>query len=164
MANLKPILYGAGAFALIYGAGLAYRQYTLITNSDYSMKNVKLKGIDLRGVHLTAEIDMNNKSNIRIEVYSQNYDIYFNDIYIGKITNNIQTVVPPKGIGTFGFNIDVNPALGLKAGVTALQTGSISGIAESKISIKGTMMAKTSGILFSRLPIDLTFKVGDYLK
>lgn len=163
MANIKPILYAVGGFALVYGGGVLYRQFSLIKNSDYKMKNVKWKGLDIRGAHLTAEMEMVNKSNINIETYEQDYDIYVNGDFVGKITDKTITTIPANGSGTFKFNIDIDPSKGLKAGFNVLNLANKGGLADTKIRIKGTMKAKTSGILFSRLPIDLEFRLGDYM-
>jgi LEA14-like dessication related protein len=160
---LKPILYGAAAFGVVYGAGVLYRQLSLIKSSEYKIKNVKYKGIDLAGLHLSADMEMKNNSNIKIEAYSQVYDVYVNGIFVGKITDNKLTIIPAKGTGTFSYNIDAAPKSLIKAGLNVIGLGK-QGIANTIVRIKGTMKAKTSGILFSRLPIDISFRLGDYIK
>lgn len=163
--NIKPILYGAGAFAVVYGAGVLYRQYVLISNSDYEVGNVKILGLDRTGLNLSMDLQMNNKSNLTITSYKQVYDIYLNDIFVGKIIDNKTTVIPAKGVGTFNYRVVVNPATVLKAGINILGAGDPKRMFENTIvRIQGTMSARTSGIFLSKLPIDMKFKLGDYLK
>lgn len=163
--RIKPLLYGAGAFALVYGAGVLYRQSVLIQNSDFELGNVKILGLDRSGLNLSMDLKMNNKSNLTITTYKQVYDIYLNDIFVGKILDNKTTVIPKKGVGTFNYRVVVNPALIIKSGINILGAGDMNKMLETTIiRIKGTMSARTSGIFLSRLPIDMKFKLGDYLK
>lgn len=164
MANVKPFLYGVGAFALAYGAGSIYRQYSLIKSSTFKIKDVQYGGIDISGLHLNAKLELQNNSNISIEAYNQVFDVYVNNTFVGKITDNKPAVVPSKGMGTFSYSININPQQAIKAGLNILKGGLKTGLATTIVRLKGTMKVKTSGILLSRLPIDIQFKLGDYIK
>jgi LEA14-like dessication related protein len=46
-----------------------------------------------------------NKSSLAVDIISQKYDIYINDIYITTATNQINNVVKPKATSIVGVNV-----------------------------------------------------------
>lgn len=164
MASIRPYIIGAGVFALAYAGGSLYRQVMLIKNSNYAVRRVFNRGLTIRGLALTVEVEMDNKSNMKIDIFRQNFDILINGKKVGTIVDNRAVTVPKNGKAILVYDIVIDPIKAVTAGLNLKSGLGVAGIMNTTIDLKGNMMVKTSGILLSRLPITLSFRLGDFIK
>jgi LEA14-like dessication related protein len=60
------------------------------------VKNVEFKGFENNLVNLSLEVVVNNPNSFNIKVNEMNFKIYANNVYLGRIQSNTQTVIKRK--------------------------------------------------------------------
>ena len=153
----KGVLFSAFGVVAGYGAFSAYRQFRLIQDTDFKVVSIKKQYLSFREVVLEMSSKIGNKSDIPFEIYSQNYDVYLNNILVGKVISQTPTIIPKGGSGLSSYIISFDPSKVLKAGFIQ---NPLSGI----MRIKGKLKTKTFGFVFSGIPIDVKIPLTDFLK
>jgi LEA14-like dessication related protein len=123
LKNKKWLYIGAGVLGL---SALAYYQYKKLMDFKLGFKSARVNKIGASGINLDLFFNFTNKSSIAVEVISQSYDVYINDIFVTTLSNGLSTTIKPKATTIVGVNVSLTgqqiKELGsrLKGGVLAL--------------------------------------------
>jgi len=101
--NKKVWYYIAGGVAVL--GVLAYIQYKRLMDFELSFNSFKLNKLNKDEIDANLYFNFLNKSSLAVDIISQKYDIYINDIYITTATNQINNVVKPKATSIVGVNV-----------------------------------------------------------
>ena len=101
--NKKIWYYIAGGVAVL--GVLAYIQYKRLMDFELSFNSFKLNKLNKDEIDANLYFNFLNKSSLAVDIISQKYDIYINDIYITTATNQINNVVKPKATSIVGVNV-----------------------------------------------------------
>lgn len=108
----KHIIAGVIAVGSITAA-LAYLQYKKLMNYCIGFKSVKIKSLSEKFVDFDVFMNLKNMSDIKIEIVSQEYNVYLNDKFVTKASNSALQVIEPstveKPLAIVGVNIQFNP-------------------------------------------------------
>lgn len=106
MFKNKKVWYYIGGGVVALGI-LAYIQYRRLMDFELSFNSFKLNKLDKNEIDANLYFNFLNKSSLSVDVVSQKYDIYINDIYITTAENQINNIVKPKGTSVVGVNVKV---------------------------------------------------------
>jgi LEA14-like dessication related protein len=104
MFKNKKVWYYIGGGVAVLGI-LAYLEYKRLMNFELSFNSFKVNKINKDEIDANLYFNFLNKSSLPVDVLSQKYDIYINDIYITTATNQINNKVRPKATSVVGVNI-----------------------------------------------------------
>lgn len=129
------IAIGLGAVSLALGA--AYLQYKKMMNYCIGLSMIKPKEITTKNFDADVFLNIENKSDIKLEIVSQEYNVFVNNKFITKASNAILQTVAPKSTSIVGVNVKFNPE---KAGENILSAilslGKITVKIEVKLKVK----------------------------
>lgn len=103
--NKKVWYYIAGGVVAL--GILAYIEYRRLMDFELSFNSLKLNKLDKNEIDANLYFDFLNKSSLSVDIISQKYDIYINNIYITTAENQINNIVKPKGKSIVGVNVKV---------------------------------------------------------
>ena len=104
LKNKKWLYIGAGA--LVVG-GLAYYQYKRLMDFGLAFKSARVNNVGINGINLDLFFNFTNKSSVSVEVISQSYDVYINDIFVATLSNGLSTTIKPKATTIVGVNVNL---------------------------------------------------------
>ncbi len=108
----KKIGYILGGIGLAVG-GYAYflkRQSDKLTNLEYRFQNIKFQNIGINNVKLTADIVINNPSDVRFVINGYNIDISYQGRQIANVQkSNINTLLRANGVATLPIEVQLDP-------------------------------------------------------
>tara|TARA_R110000824_G_scaffold32247_13_gene104300 strand:- start:1729 stop:2211 length:483 start_codon:yes stop_codon:yes gene_type:complete len=155
------ILLGIGGIA--FGLYSFYiKQLEILGLLTYKLKKVSLENANIDSVSLNLELEVQNNSDISIEVSNYYFDVFVNDIFVGVI-ENAKVNQTLKGLG--GVSV-FNPTLRIKNAALfgkGLISGLTSNFKNSTLTLKGIYGLKKGLIKIKDLPIDETFKFKDFM-
>jgi LEA14-like dessication related protein len=141
----KHIIAGVIAIGSI-AAAAAYLQYKKLMDYCMGFKSLKINALTESNVDLDVFLNFKNNSTIKIDIISQEYNVYINDQFVTKASNAIKQEIQPESLSVIGVNIKFNPTdvyKILKLNVTDLL------LHRDKIKIKIDMKLKVSLWLFT---------------
>lgn len=143
--NKKWLYIGAGVLGL---GALAYYQYTKLMDFKLGLKSARVNKIGAGGIDLDLFFNFTNKSAVKVDVISQSYDVYLNDIFVSTLSNSLANTIQPKATSVVGVNVRLSQSeladLGkrLKGGLLSLlNVGAI------KVKIKEHIKMKVAGFI-----------------
>ncbi len=101
------IAFGLGVISI--AAGAAYLQYKKLMNYCIGLNKIKVKTINADKADFDVFLNFKNQSNIKIEIESQEYNVYVNDKFITKASNSIKQTISPESTSVIGINVKFNP-------------------------------------------------------
>ncbi len=104
----KHIIVGGIALVTLTGAAL-YWQYTKIMNYVLKLTNVKFKTFSLKKVDFDLSLAFTNNSDLTINIVSQDYKVYVNNVEILKVTNKTGTQLLKNDTSPINVNLQLNP-------------------------------------------------------
>jgi LEA14-like dessication related protein len=153
---LKKYLLIGGITAAVIGTTLYYRrQFSVFYNFKYKVTSLQTisKSTDLLKLRATIEID--NPSQLQFTLSSYNFDVLLNRTNrVGKISNSdVNQTLMRNGKSYITFDIDI-----LLKDINWISTGIdlLLGGKNSLLTLSGNLVVK-SGILFFRVPLDLSY-------
>jgi hypothetical protein len=153
---LKKYLLIGGITAAVIGTTLYYRrQFGVFYDFKYKVTSLQTvsKSKDLLKLRATIEID--NPSQLQFTLSSYNFDVLLNRTNrVGKISNSDvnQTLIRNgKSYITFDIDILLKDINWVSTGIDLLLGGK-----NSLLTLSGNLVVK-SGILFFRVPLDLSY-------
>jgi LEA14-like dessication related protein len=153
---LKKYLLIGGITAAVIGTALYYRrQFSVFYNFKYKVTSLQTisKSKDLLKLRATIEID--NPSQLQFTLSSYNFDVLLNRTNrVGKISNSdVNQTLMRNGKSYITFDIDI-----LLKDINWVSTGIdlLLGGKNSLLTLNGNLVVK-SGILFFRVPLDLSY-------
>lgn len=153
--NKNYLIFGGIAAAVIGGAIYYRRQFNVFYNFKYKVTSVQVLSRSAQLLKLRATIEIDNPSQLQFVLSSYNFDIFLNRTNrVGQISNpDVNQTLVRNGKSYVSFDIDIN----LKE-INWVSTGLdlLLGGKNSIITLRGNLVVK-SGILFFRLPLDLSY-------
>jgi LEA14-like dessication related protein len=104
----KHIIVTSIALVSVTAAAL-YWQYKRLTDSCITLNKIMFKKLTLQEVDLNLFLNFKNKSNIKIDVLSQDYKVYLNDKEVAKASNSITQTILPKTASVLAVNVNFQP-------------------------------------------------------
>ena len=139
---------------LAYAAYSLYTQVLLVQNMVVKFARASLLPINGSEVGLSITLNIENKSNLNINVNEVNFDIYVNGKYISKILQNINQNILPTAISPIQFNVYVN--LGeILAGSDLVDFLSTLNMSTLNLKIDGYVSGSVDGINIKNYPFTL---------
>jgi len=163
MNKKGKIIIGAtlavGLFAIV-----SYMGVQIVKLKDSCIRLMKVKNLRTgRGLHLTLILGFKNKSDLSLELKSQQYKVYVNDYHVADIKTplGIQVVSNKETQIPVDINIDADTLLraGLK-NVTALLFDKDKLV----VRLQGSVTAKAGIVTVSQIPVDLAWTLKELLE
>lgn len=79
-----------------------------LQNFTLAFKKIKVNKFDTSNLDFDAFYDYTNNSDLKINLASQKYDIYINDVYVTSLVNNKENVLLPHATSPLAFNVKLN--------------------------------------------------------
>lgn len=125
------------------------KQIKKIQDFTLTFKKVTVNKFNINTLDFNVYYDYTNKSDVNINLSSQEYDIYINDVFIKTLTNYSENVLKANSISSLGFNV----SLELKELDKKLNTNYYKMITEPKsVKIKVVMKWKVRMGIF-KIPV-----------
>ena len=99
---------GIGLGLLSIGALYVRRLIKRIQNFGVSLNNVKVKTFNKEKLNFDVILNYKNNSELTINLVSQKYDVYINDVYVTTMTNDNENVLKAKAISPLQFSVNLN--------------------------------------------------------
>lgn len=149
----KHIIVGGLALLTITGATL-YWQYTKIMNYVIKLLNVKFKSVTLKKVDFDLSLSFTNNSDLTLNVISQDYTVYVNDVDVLRVKNTTTAQLTKKSTSPIDVNIQFSPeqiAAKLKGGAINFLTS------PEKVNIKVDVKLKVK-LLFITVSVPYVYQ------
>ena len=105
----KKYLY-AGAIGLVsISAATLYLQYKKMMDFVLSFNKVKINKITVTNIDFNLYLNYLNKGSVGFDIESQINEVYINNVFITKLTNNTPNKILPKSNNIIGLNISFSP-------------------------------------------------------
>lgn len=132
----KHIIAGVIGAVTITGA-LAYLQYKRLMNYCIGFNTIKVNKISTNLADFNVYINFQNNSDLKIEIKSQEYQVYMNNDFLIEASNSASQTIAPKSTSAIGINVRFNPEqAGKKVLNTLLSASSLSFRVEVKLKVK----------------------------
>ena len=153
---LKKYLLIGGIAAAVIGTTLYYRrQFGVFYNFKYKVTSLQTISRSKDLLKLRATIEIDNPSQLQFTLSSYNFDVLLNRTNrVGKISNSdVNQTLTRTGKSYITFDIDI-----LLKDINWVSTGIdlLFGGKNSLLTLSGNLVVK-SGILFFRVPLDLSY-------
>ncbi len=119
----KHIVAAVIAGVSITGA-IAYLQYKKLMNYCIGFNKIRANKISQTNADIDVFINFKNQSDLKIEIESQEYNVYLNDAFLTKASNAKPQVIAPKSMSVIGINVRFNPSQAGKNILNVLLSGS----------------------------------------
>ncbi len=108
--KLEKKHYIAGAIGLVTISGaLLYLQYKKLMDYCLSFKGLTLKKLSLKDSEIDIFLNFKNKSAIKVNVISQDYIAYINNVKVATFSNKKEFVIEPKTTSILPLNVKFQP-------------------------------------------------------
>jgi LEA14-like dessication related protein len=149
----------AALLAVVSIAGAAaYLQYKKIMEYTLTFRSVKIKRVSLTTFDFDLYFNLENKADISYTIESQSYDVYLNNIFVTRLSNQVATRIAARAVSPLGLNVKFNPQQALQKlgfNITSMIKGN------DKLTIKIDMKLKVKVL---GLPINIPYVYEDTLK
>ena len=133
---------------LAVGGMLLYLQYKKLMNYTLKFRSIKVRKIQFPNLDFDVFLDFTNNSNLKIEIQSQEYKIYLNNVFISNVSNSATNTINPVSTSTIGVNIKIDLAKAYKAlGLDAIKVATTALNSKLKVDIK--LKVKMFGFTFN---------------
>lgn len=113
MTKKKKILLAVVGTALVAGAiSVMYisNQIKKLTNFKISLNRAKIKSFTREKVDIDLFLNFINKSELRITLEGQRYDVFINGVYMTTISNDSVNILEPNDKSILSLNVNFNPS------------------------------------------------------
>lgn len=104
----KHVIFGGLAVISVVLAG-AYWQYTRLMNYCIGLNKIKVNAITQTKANLDLLLNFRNKSDIAINIISQEYKVYINNKFIVAASNPEPQTIASDSMSVISVNIKFNP-------------------------------------------------------
>lgn len=101
------IAVGLGVVSIAFAA--AYLQYRRLMNYCIGINKIKIISLTQTNANIELSLNFQNKSDIKIDILSQQYTIYVNNKLITKAVNLKHQEINPVSTSVISVNIKFNP-------------------------------------------------------
>jgi LEA14-like dessication related protein len=120
-----------------------------------------MKKLTLQEVDLNLFLNFKNKSNIKINILSQDYKVYINEKEVVKASNSVNQIILPKTESILGVNVNFKPNKLIDT-ISGLATNFA--LAPQKVIIKVKIDIKVKLWLFTiAIPYEYVVTLSDLL-
>ena len=105
----KTAIWTGVGLALLGGGIFLYYQIKRLLNYSISLNNVKIKSFSMSKVELDVFLNFINKSDLRIELVEQTYDIFINGAFITTVANTSTNILEPNSKNNLSFKVMFDP-------------------------------------------------------
>ena len=157
---IKGLLFVGGLGVFSYGV---YKYYTsqiaILENSKIKLLSVDSVSNTKNNFTLRINLLVTNNSEQSFIIKNYNFEIYFNNKFIGNIKSSEinKTIMPNGGSTNLSFDFKLNPS---QINITDILSGLISNRMASNLSLKGRVNIK-KGFLTVSAPIDEDYSLKD---
>jgi LEA14-like dessication related protein len=146
---------------LSFTAAALYWQYKRLTDSCINLNKIVMKKLTLQEVDLNLFLNFKNKSNIKIDILSQDYKVYINEKEVVKASNSVNQIILPKTESILGVNVNFKPNKLIDT-ISGLATNFA--LAPQKVIIKVKIDIKVKLWLFTiAIPYEYVVTLSDLL-
>lgn len=152
-----------GGVGLAIGAYAYYlkKQSDKLKSLDYRIQNIRFNNLGLTNVKITADIVINNPSNVKFTVNSYNINVVYQGKNIANISkSNINTILFPNGVATLPVEVQLDP-LQVGENILSLLISNISvgqgQQTKSGLKFVGKISGKFGLFGFKNIPVDYSF-------
>ncbi len=114
----KHIIVAGIGLVTITGA-LAYWQYKKIMDYCIGFNTLKVNKLTGKDGDIDIYLNFKNNSNLKLDILSQEYEVFINDKFIVKAENKNPQTILPVSMNVIGVKVKFNPE---KAGINILNT------------------------------------------
>lgn len=107
----KKHIIAVGLGVICTAAGLAYWQYKKITNYCIGLNRIKPNKINAQIADFDLFLNFKNNSSVKIDILSQEYNVFVNNKFITKASNPNKQSIEPESMNIIGVNIKFNPTV-----------------------------------------------------
>lgn len=154
MLNKRALYWTFGILAAGYVGALAYRQFTLLSDTEFKVKNIVKKTATLRSIEVELTAEIVNHSSFSFVVTSQDFNVLYNGKFIGTVKSIESIDIPKKGSAISKYTILIDPTL-------LLTTGNLF---SGKFQLKGGINTSSGKILIGRIPINISLNLAEMIK
>ena len=157
----KKLGFILGGIGLAVG-GYAYflkKQADKLTSIQYRFQNIKFVNVGLNNIKITADIVIDNPSDVRFVINGYNIDILLQGRQIANVQkSNISTILRPNGVATLPIEVQLNP-LSVTENLLSVLLSNISvGDGQPKgIRYVGKISGRFGLIGFKNIDVDYTY-------
>jgi LEA14-like dessication related protein len=105
----KKYIIATGLGVVSIAAGLAYLQYKKIMDYVITFKGIKSNKIASNNVDIDLTLNLQNKSSVKYDILSQEYNVYVGGNLISSAKNLNKQTVMPNSISPVTVNVKFNP-------------------------------------------------------
>jgi LEA14-like dessication related protein len=159
---MKKLLYAIGLGGIIYGAYRYYQiQSDILYYSKIKMSGLKIKQATAELIIFEVKLKVTNNSEFAFTLMKYNLGIYINNNKVSDVKNsNVNEVLEGNGsTSEISFDVKFNPK---QFGLLDLFRQVLSSLKKTVVGVRGDMKIK-KGILNIDIPLDLTYKVDDFV-
>jgi LEA14-like dessication related protein len=156
----KKVGFLIGGVALIVG-GYAYylkRQADKLTSLQYRFQNIKFNNIGLTNVKISADIVINNPTDVKFTINGYNIDIIFKGTKIANVQkSDINTTLFPNGVATLPIEVQLDPlSVGENLLSVLLSNIALGTKGDSSIKFVGKISGRFGLIGFKNIDVNYT--------
>lgn len=152
------IKIGLGAF--IVGLTALTLNYVLknvrrLVHITFEFKDVDVNKINLKEISLTMNWICKNPSDFNFTLKNQVYDVFLNNVFVGKVGSSQEIEVYGRGTSIIKTNIYITPKQLINLGIDNLSSFiTESGRKKTTLEVKGTFDVKTPLFTLRKLPFE----------
>ena len=158
----KKIGFIVGGLGLAIGSYAYFlkKQADKLTAMEYRFQNIKFTNIGISNVKITADIVVNNPSDVKFTINGYNIDIFFKGKKIANIQkSNISTTLVPNGTATLPIEVQLNPISVTENLLSVLLSAVTLGTeAPQGVRYVGKISGRFGLIGFKNIDIDYTYQ------
>ena len=158
----KKIGFLIGGIGLAIG-GYAYflkKQADKLSAIQYRFQNIKFNNIGLSDVKVSADIVINNPSDVKFTINGYNIDILYKGQKIANIQKSgISTTLVPNGVATLPIEVQLNPVSVAENLLSVLLSSLTLGEQQPKgVRYVGKISGRFGLIGFKNIDVDYTYQ------
>jgi len=157
MDTRRALLLTGGAVILAGVGTYFYQQYSLAKQLCYGADNYRLIKAGLNRSVIGADLIVENKGELKLQVNKIIMDVYANDVFLAKITEDKKFMISPRQKISVPFTVEFSPAKVLQSvGQIFAGSGSLDSM---RLRFKGRAYITKFGLPIG-IPFDFSYTVA----
>lgn len=154
-------LIGFIAISGITAIGIYFkRQFNKIYNAQWAFGGIRHLNIGLNRIAFTVLFNIDNTSDMSVDVSEQNYDVFINNVFVSTVKNDTNISIKSRGKSQIAFNIEFKPKDLIIAGLTNIYD-LIKDKSKVTVSIKGALSISAGIVKLKKYPFELDFLLSE---
>jgi len=114
-----------------------------------------------KGINFTAILGFKNRSDLSLNLISQQYKVFVNDYHVADIKSPLEVTVKSHDETPISVDITIDPATTISAGLRNLGSLLLNQKEKIIISLKGSVSAKAGVVNVKEIPVDLKWTLKE---